>query len=139
MRKETSYGIIPLLRGQGGWRLFLVKHRRDHFWGFPKGHAEKGESPLEAAKRELHEESGLKVLQLLREEPLLEEYSFEHLGTTIEKRVFFYLAITSEECSLDTKEILEGRWLSFAQAKSLISFSEGRRLLEEIEQITKSL
>lgn len=33
------------------------------WWGFPKGHIDKGEGVLEAAKREIYEESGLKEIQ----------------------------------------------------------------------------
>ena len=139
MRWETSYGVIPLLRNEKGWKLFLIQHRRDRFWGFPKGHGEEGESPLETAERELYEESGLHVLQLLREEPLLEEYTYQHQGIHIEKKVYFFLAITSEKFTLDIHEVVDGKWLSFQKAKELISFREGQELVCHAERILKTL
>ena len=40
-------------------RLLLVQHLRDGRWGTPGGAIEPGESPAEAAQRELREETGL--------------------------------------------------------------------------------
>ena len=41
---------------KGKW--IFCKHKERDTWEFPGGHIEKGETPLEAAKRELFEESG---------------------------------------------------------------------------------
>lgn len=42
-------------------RLLLVRHIRDGCWGTPGGAIEPGESPAEAARRELREETGLEL------------------------------------------------------------------------------
>ena len=62
MPKEVSAGFIIFQRGSD--RL-LVSHPTGHAcgdrhsWDIPKGHIEAGEEPLEAAMRELREETGL--------------------------------------------------------------------------------
>lgn len=42
-------------------RLLLARHVHDGLWATPGGGVEPGESPLEAAVREVHEETGLLV------------------------------------------------------------------------------
>ena len=44
----------------------LVVNQRGRSWSLPKGHIEKGESILEAARREIYEESGVKKLKFVR-------------------------------------------------------------------------
>ena len=60
MKKETSAGIAIVFDGR-----VLLAHATGRKWnagyGIPKGHLEKGESPLDAAIRETHEEVGIKV------------------------------------------------------------------------------
>jgi putative (di)nucleoside polyphosphate hydrolase len=41
----------------------------DNLWQFPQGGIDKGEEPLEAAKRELYEETGVKTASLMSEAP----------------------------------------------------------------------
>ena len=46
--------IVSLYREQWIW----VKHRKRDTWELPAGHLEPGETPMEAARRELYEETG---------------------------------------------------------------------------------
>jgi 8-oxo-dGTP pyrophosphatase MutT (NUDIX family) len=134
-RHSTSYGIIPCIQELEGWKVFLVQHRKSAFWGFPKGHQEPGEAPLDTAKRELFEETGLKVKTVLYSEPLFEEYTYEEEKGLVEKKVYFYLAITSKDVQLDPKEILNGKWLLLKEAKETISYQEGQKLVSQIEKL----
>lgn len=43
-----------------------VVEQGDKFWSLPKGHLNTGEEPLEAAKREIYEETGLQQLELIK-------------------------------------------------------------------------
>lgn len=53
--EELTYVIIGA-RENGQW--LFVRHRDRTTWEFPAGHIEPGETPLEAARRELMEETG---------------------------------------------------------------------------------
>ena len=66
MPKEVSAGFIIFQKGSN---KLLVSHPTGnpkdgkHSWDIPKGHVEKGEDPLEAALRELYEETGLEHVE----------------------------------------------------------------------------
>ena len=49
---DRSFGVIPVRQQQGIRQYLLVQHHAGH-WGFPKGHPDEGESPREAAERDL--------------------------------------------------------------------------------------
>lgn len=51
-----SYSVI-LPRVKNQW--VLCRHKQRHTWEFPGGHIEPGETPQQAAQRELAEETGL--------------------------------------------------------------------------------
>ncbi|WP_053239162.1 NUDIX domain-containing protein [Sandaracinus amylolyticus] len=55
MRKAFSIAVYP----RRGDRVLLIKHTRLGVWLPPGGELEEGETPLEAAVRELREETGL--------------------------------------------------------------------------------
>jgi len=52
------YGAICL---DSFGNVLLVKGRRSHKWSFPKGHSHCDELPVECAKRELYEETGVRI------------------------------------------------------------------------------
>ena len=53
--KSYKYVVI-IAKYRGNW--ILCKHKKRDTWGTAGGHIELGESPLDAAKRELFEETG---------------------------------------------------------------------------------
>ncbi|MFZ2555956.1 MAG: NUDIX hydrolase [Minisyncoccia bacterium] len=60
MQKTKSAGGV--VRNTQG-RIAVVLHD-GNFWGFPKGHVDEGESPVDAARREVAEEIGITDLEL---------------------------------------------------------------------------
>lgn len=53
--KQYKY-VVVLSRYEG--KILLSRHKKRTTWETQGGHIEAGESPLDAAKRELYEESG---------------------------------------------------------------------------------
>lgn len=54
--KELKYVIVATRLQHKKW--VFVQHTQRNTWELPAGHIEKGETPTEAAKRELYEETG---------------------------------------------------------------------------------
>ena len=59
-RNKFSAGVVVVRSFPDGWRYLLLRVFKN--WDFPKGRVEEGESALEAARREVEEETGIRVL-----------------------------------------------------------------------------
>lgn len=131
---EESFGIVPLKKEGSGWSVFLIQHRKGRYWGFPKGHAEPEETPMDTARRELFEETGLKVLRFLTETALREEYVFLKGKRKVFKKVAYFLAEVEGEEKIQEEEIFQGLWVPFEKALSQVTHPEGREILLEAAQ-----
>ncbi len=134
MRKDESFGVIPLSRKKGYWEVFLIQHHRSGYWGFPKGHAEPNESPQEAAFRELKEETNLELIRLLQEEPLKEQYTFILDRRRVFKQVYYFIAEVGGKIKLQKGEIHDGMWLPFHEAIQKVTHQEGKTLITLVEK-----
>jgi bis(5'-nucleosidyl)-tetraphosphatase len=132
--KDESFGVIPLQLRDGVWYVFLILHAKGNHWSFPKGHADPHETPLQAATRELKEETGLDLKELLQEEPLIESYQFYRKNESVIKTVYYFPAIVSGEIALQGEEIRDGRWLPLNEASQRLSFKEARSLCDQVMQ-----
>ena len=137
-RTDLSYGIVPLKKFEGSWRVLLVHHIAGH-WSFPKGHPERGESAEEAAKRELEEETGLHVIKLLQKELLEEVYTFTHRGEKIYKTVRYFIALVDGKEYPQLDELFGCEWYSFDEAEKVLSFENTKKLLRKTFTILKKI
>lgn len=110
-------------------------------WTFPKGHIEQGETPRQAALREVLEETGYKASIV---KPLLKvRYAFTLKGRYVRKVVQWYLMKKLGRIGKhDPSEILAINWVSINKAKEMVEYPSDKRLLELVEEennITKNL
>lgn len=127
--KQHSFGIIPIRNNRGTREFLLVRHRAGH-WGFPKGHAESGETPLQTAERELSEETGLKIFRLLSPDSIVETYCFTVDGKLTIKTVDYFVAIVEGKLLLQQAEISDARWVSIDEIADTITFPQTKLLCD---------
>ena len=72
VKTESAGGLVINKKGR-----VLVVNQRGTSWSLPKGHMEEGESKLQAAIREIEEESGIRRLTLVKD---LGSYSRYKIG-----------------------------------------------------------
>jgi len=136
-RMETDYscGVIPVRIEDGTRYYLLVQHKAGH-WSFPKGHPEGSEAPLEAARRELMEETGLMGAKLLEAPAFEETYEFtKRSGKQVIKHVTYYLGrVETDAVEIQPEEIAAYAWGDSAQTHDQMTFAEGRSLLAEVDQ-----
>ena len=113
-------GAVVFRRSERGIRLLLLRAYKN--WDFPKGLVEPGENELEACKREVEEETGLRALDY----PFGDEHK-ETLPYSGNKVARYYLAETDADQielpvspELGRPEHHEYRWVSFDEAEDLL-------------------
>jgi 8-oxo-dGTP pyrophosphatase MutT (NUDIX family) len=118
---RLSCGVVLARETDDGYVTLML--RAWHHWDFPKGLMEEGEEPVEAALRELHEETGIGTATFEWGERCMETGPYSR-GKTAR----YYLARTAEEevvmgLSPETgqPEHHEWRWVSFDEAYDLAS------------------
>ncbi len=131
---DESYGVIPIFRSGGQILFLLIQHNAGH-WAFPKGHAEDGETDIEAARRELGEEAGIFDAVLNEERVFQECYTKTWRGDArrlVRKTVRYYMGeVDSTRVKVQEEEIQSFRWVTLDEARRMITYSESRKLLEE--------
>jgi 8-oxo-dGTP pyrophosphatase MutT (NUDIX family) len=120
IQKILSAGVIPLRRTPLGWRMLVLRAYKN--WDFPKGVVEPDEEPVDAAKREALEETGLAELDFTFGEDYKE--TLPYAGGKVAR---YYLAETSDEAvrlpishALGRPEHHEWRWVTFDEAEDLL-------------------
>jgi 8-oxo-dGTP diphosphatase len=110
--------IVPTRRASDGSRVLAL----------PKGHIDPGENALQAATREVREETGIVG------EPVTElgetRYWYRREGQTIPKSVCFYLFSYVEGDTDDhDDEVEEARWIALEHAQRELSHTAEREMV----------
>jgi len=103
-------------------------------WGLPKGHPKTGESDLEAARREVEEETGLLVA--IHHPPAVTRIEYWFVardGERVHKRVDFYLmeAVGGSPDQHDD-EVEEVAILPPVEARAVLTYQNERDALDEM-------
>ncbi|NJR38406.1 MAG: NUDIX domain-containing protein [Leptolyngbyaceae cyanobacterium CSU_1_4] len=135
--KDEAFGIVPIFIEQTDdsteIQFLLIRHWAGH-WGFPKGHAEPGETAIATARRELEEETGIQSCNVLDDTSFVEHYRFTKDDQLIEKTVTYFLGIVSSKAvTCQEQEIQAYTWVNFDTALQTITFDQARRILRRAQ------
>jgi 8-oxo-dGTP pyrophosphatase MutT (NUDIX family) len=115
VRETDCIVIVPTRRAVRGGQVLAL----------PKGHPENGESPADAAVREVREEAGVEAT--VREKLGDVQYWYQRDGLRIAKTVtFFLLDYVAGEVDDHDHEVEHARWIGLEEAARSLSYKGER-------------
>lgn len=123
---NRSYGVVLFYKKE----YVLMVQNEEKMWGFPKGHRNDGETEIEAAVREVHEETGVPISEKIVNADLKVTIEFElevteeqlnkHIqkqtetgerpgwnkpGTCPKRAIFYICSLIGDECEMEKPNI----------------------------------
>ena len=118
-------------------RILLISTQEGKRWQLPKGHIEMGETPEEAAIREVREETGV-TGEILAPLPPVEYWYLEKGRRRVHKIVEYYLLsyVSGDNANFDTREVSGADWFSWEEGIARLTFENERRVVLEARRLT---
>ena len=125
--REISYGGVVVRDGE----LLVITPRGKQVTGLPKGGMNAGETPEQAAEREVREETG--IVARVRE-PLGDvRYTYRRDSRRIRKTVHFFLCdYVRGSTAHHDHEVDDARWIAIVGARSQLTYPGERALIERL-------
>jgi len=125
----SAGGIIFRINKNGTKEILLVRDSYNR-WAIPKGKLEKKETAAEAALRELHEEVGLKNLEIKEKLGDL-RFFYRFKNKLISKVIYVFLIkfIGTEKVIYQKKELKGAKWMTPEIALKKIAYENTKKLL----------
>ena len=143
INEEVSAGAVIYKKTDTDILFLLVYSIRNKEWGFAKGHIEQNETELQAAQREIKEETGISRISFVENFKLTDSYKIKGtLPSTkdriINKKVIYYLCYTNEDfvCKTDD-EIGTCKWVTYEDALSLLKYDKQKEILSKSNKFIK--
>jgi 8-oxo-(d)GTP phosphatase len=136
-RREDVLDVIDQVRAAGGVVLrraggraqtVLVHRPRYDDWSFPKGKLQDGESFLDAAIREVREETGL-TPRVGAELPA-STYEDQHGAPKLVR--YWSMEVPDGRDLRPTQEVDEARWVPLDEARTVLTYDRDREVLDAI-------
>ena len=136
IKKDKAYGVIIYRKKDDKTLFLIIKHSKGH-WAFPKGHRNGGETKLEAALRELYEETQIYNPVLIKEKVLIKEnYIIKDKTPYVNKTVEYFIGKTKKEnIKIDNKEIIRYGWFNYKSALQRVTFQAGKKTLKTANEL----
>jgi ADP-ribose pyrophosphatase YjhB (NUDIX family) len=130
---RSSGGVVVNKDGK-----ILVVNQHGTTWSLPKGHIKEEEVELDAAKREIFEESGIKDLEFVKGLGSYQRFRFGKDGKedrTELKTITMFLFRTSEELlKPNDLENPEARWIKKDEVADLLTHPQDKEFFIIIEK-----
>lgn len=143
INEEISAGAVIYKKMDNDILFLLVYSKRNKEWGFAKGHIEADETEIEAALREIREETGIINISFIENFKVTDSYKIKGtLPSTkdriITKKVIYYLCYTNKDFTYKTDdEIGNCKWATCKEALSLLKYDKQKEILNKANKFIK--
>ena len=130
LNRETQYLLLKRASSTGG------------FWQSVTGGIEEGETKIQALKREVSEETGIKnVAIIIKDVHYCEfwDYFKREARQRLIKEHVFGVEIHSNEKITISQEHTEYKWCSFKEALKLLKWEENKEALKRLDKMLSTL
>ena len=137
--RQAAGGIVVRRQGEQLWVALTIEHEGEYdVIALPKGGIETGESSLQAAVREIKEETGLQHIHLLQPDPLTveERYGF---GKGIWLCCTWFLFVSEETHSQPTESNHTLMWTPLGSLPGMFWPGERAILRQNTDLITRMM
>tara|TARA_A100001015_G_C14980745_1_gene709335 strand:- start:853 stop:1587 length:735 start_codon:yes stop_codon:yes gene_type:complete len=115
----------------------LIVNQKGNSWSLPKGHVEKKESLIQAAYREIFEETGITSLELIH---YLGSYTRYKIGkipntedTSEKKEIHLYLFLTSQSVTIQNDpDNPISKWVSINDVSNYLTHNSDKKYFESL-------
>ncbi len=159
MATEHSAGFV-IFRRERGVRKYLLLYKKSseiyaESWGFPKGHLDKNEFDLAAARRETAEEAGITKVRQVKGFKETSKYYFKRKkshrdflrltasrlrnseGELVSKTITWFLGETKQKAVKVSWEHAGFEWLVYKRAVTRLTYKSERTILENAEKFLR--
>jgi len=137
MKFLFSSGIVVYFKKKTKIEYLLLHYESGH-WGFTKGKIEKGENKVQAAIRELKEETCLNVILHKNFEKSFTYIFTDKSGKLVKKRAYFFIGESITKKVTLSFEHIGFDWLEFESAHEKLTYDNTRQLLKSVDEFLKN-
>ena len=135
--------LFRKVEGRIEYLLLKTTPEREDFWQPVTGGLEEGETEVEALRREVSEETGIRNFVRIIENVDYFEYPDAHFINIkgydfITEYVFGVEVDQNERIVIDGKEHSQFKWCSFQEALELLKWNENKKALSRLSEILSS-
>lgn len=132
MKRVFSAGGIVVRDFDGEKKVLVTQHSGHHGWDFPKGHVEKGEKSVDAAIREVEEETGVKA-EVVEKVGDTKYFYYEEKEKVFKTVVYFLMKYVEEGEATTAWEVSAKEWLPVDEVEEKLTFDDSKKLFGEVK------
>ncbi|CAN5395887.1 NUDIX hydrolase [soil metagenome] len=140
-QQVSAGGVVVRHRAGEVAQIVLIAVGPQNRWQLPKGLVEPDETPEQAAAREVREETGINGALIAP----LEVVEYWYVATRQATRVrfhkfvhFFLFNYGSGDVTQHDHEVNEACWMTFAEARQLLTFASERRVVAQAQTLIEA-
>jgi bis(5'-nucleosidyl)-tetraphosphatase len=139
MLMERSAGaVIFWIKYPSDVNFLLLKYSAGH-WDFPKGNIENGEDEIQAACREIREETGIENVVFMKGFERKVTYNYRREQNLVRKEVIFFLAKANSQRVILSNEHIAYSWNKFDNALAKLTYRTAKDTLINANNFLKNI